>query len=185
MTELEQIQYAKKFLDKMAKGINPLDDSKIKDGDLLTHKRIAGCMSYLSTLLDDVIERKARQLRKENQVPLDVKQLNSRGIVFSETPISLSMFISNLKGMYTNDMMKRLKRTDFFDWMVREGILIVEENEGNKKIKLTENAIKIGIREESRLNAKGVPFVGLYYTKEAQRFLASKIPTIIAQLKVE
>lgn len=185
MTELEQIQYAKMFLDKMANGINPLDDSKIKEGDLLTHKRIAGCMSYVSTLLDDVIERKARQLRKENQVPLDIKQLNSRGIVFSETPISLSMFISNLKGMYTNDMMKRLKRTDFFDWMVHEGILIVEENEGNKKVKLTDNAIKIGIREESRLNAKGVPFVGLYYSKEAQRFLASKIPAIITELNAE
>ena len=34
MTELEKIEYAKSFIDKLANGINPLDDSPIPDNDI-------------------------------------------------------------------------------------------------------------------------------------------------------
>ncbi len=33
MTELEKIAYAKSFIDKLANGINPLDDTPIPDDD--------------------------------------------------------------------------------------------------------------------------------------------------------
>ena len=36
MTELEKIAYAKSFIDKLAKGINPLNDMPIPEGTSLT-----------------------------------------------------------------------------------------------------------------------------------------------------
>ena len=43
MTELEKIAYAKMFIDKLANGINPLDDSKIPDGDIVNNVRLSRC----------------------------------------------------------------------------------------------------------------------------------------------
>ena len=34
MTELEKIEYAKSFIDKLANGINPIDDTMIPENDM-------------------------------------------------------------------------------------------------------------------------------------------------------
>lgn len=35
MTELEKVAYAKNFIDKLANGINPIDDSAVKSDDII------------------------------------------------------------------------------------------------------------------------------------------------------
>ena len=46
MTELEKIEYAKSFIDKLANGINPLDDSPIPDNDIANNVRLSRCFFY-------------------------------------------------------------------------------------------------------------------------------------------
>ena len=48
MTELEKIAYAKSFIDKLANGINPLDDTPIPEGDIVNHVRLSRCFFYVS-----------------------------------------------------------------------------------------------------------------------------------------
>lgn len=43
MTELETLERAKMYLEKLANGINPIDGSVIPDGDIVNHVRISGC----------------------------------------------------------------------------------------------------------------------------------------------
>ena len=43
MTELEKIAYAKSFIDKLANGINPLDDTPIPDDDIANNVRLSRC----------------------------------------------------------------------------------------------------------------------------------------------
>ena len=45
MTELEKIEYAKSFIDKLANGINPLDDSPIPDNDIANNVRLCRLLS--------------------------------------------------------------------------------------------------------------------------------------------
>ena len=47
MTELEKIEYAKSFIDKLAKGINPLDDSPIPDNDIANNVRLSRSVSRI------------------------------------------------------------------------------------------------------------------------------------------
>ena len=56
MTELEKIEYAKSFIDKLANGINPLDDSPIPDNDIANNVRLSRCFFYVSDILRQVIE---------------------------------------------------------------------------------------------------------------------------------
>ena len=39
MTELETLERAKMYLEKLANGINPIDGSVIPDGDIVNHVR--------------------------------------------------------------------------------------------------------------------------------------------------
>ena len=56
MTELEKIAYAKSFIDKLANGINPLDDTPIPDDDIANNVRLSRCFFYVSDILRQVYE---------------------------------------------------------------------------------------------------------------------------------
>ena len=56
MTDLETMQRAKMYLDKLANGINPLTDQPASDSDCINQVRISRCLFYVSDLLRKVIE---------------------------------------------------------------------------------------------------------------------------------
>ena len=55
MTELEKIAYAKSFIDKLAQGINPLNDTPIPDNEVVNNPRLCRCFFYVSEVLAQVI----------------------------------------------------------------------------------------------------------------------------------
>ena len=56
MTEVEVQQRAKRYLDCLVQGINPLDGTVIPEGDTVRQVRIARCLQYVSGILEQVIE---------------------------------------------------------------------------------------------------------------------------------
>lgn len=56
MTELETMQRAKMYIDKLAKGINPLDDSIVPEDGIINNVRLSRCLFYVSDVLRQVIE---------------------------------------------------------------------------------------------------------------------------------
>lgn len=63
MTELEIMQHAKDYLDKLAKGIDPLTDREVPEGDIINNVRISRCLFYVSDVLRQVIENGGIQVR--------------------------------------------------------------------------------------------------------------------------
>ena len=57
MNEAEKIEYAQMFIDKLANGINPLDDTPIPEGEIVNHVRLSRCFFYISGILQKDIER--------------------------------------------------------------------------------------------------------------------------------
>ena len=43
MTELEKIKRAKMYMDKLANGINPIDETMVPDEDVVNNVRISRC----------------------------------------------------------------------------------------------------------------------------------------------
>ena len=56
MTELEIMQHAKDYLDKLAKGIDPLTGREVPEGEVINNVRISRCLLYVSDVLRQVIE---------------------------------------------------------------------------------------------------------------------------------
>ena len=59
MTELEKIAYAKSFIDKLANGINPINEEAVPDDDLINNVRISRCLFYVSEILERVAVRES------------------------------------------------------------------------------------------------------------------------------
>lgn len=56
MTELEKIEYAKTFIDKLANGFNPLDGQPVAETDIVNNIRLSRCFFFVSDILRRVIE---------------------------------------------------------------------------------------------------------------------------------
>ena len=56
MTELETLERAKMYLEKLANGINPVDGIPVPDEDVINNVRLSRCFFYVADVLRQVIE---------------------------------------------------------------------------------------------------------------------------------
>ena len=63
-TKKDLILHAKSYIDKLSEGINPLNDLKIDDTDVVKEERIVKCFQHISSWLYEY----AQQLKKEEFV---------------------------------------------------------------------------------------------------------------------
>ena len=102
MTELEKIEYAKAFIDKLANGINPLDDSPVADGDIVNNVRLSRCFFYVSDILRQIIDaggisvEKATRKKKKS---FFISQQEREGIKISEKPLSVTEIANYLNSL--------------------------------------------------------------------------------------
>ena len=55
MTDLDIMQLAKMYMEKLAQGIDPISDQEIPEDSVLNNVRLARCFFYMSGILDQVI----------------------------------------------------------------------------------------------------------------------------------
>ena len=71
MTELEKIERAKMYMDKLANGINPIDDSVVPDEDIVNNVRLSRCFFFVSDVLRQIIEHSGIESEKKaKKLPL-------------------------------------------------------------------------------------------------------------------
>ena len=61
MTELEIMQRAKMYMDKLAQGIDPISGQEIPNDSVLNNVRLVRCFFYVSRILDQVIANGGRR----------------------------------------------------------------------------------------------------------------------------
>ena len=52
MSELEKIQNAKLYIDKLARGINPVNDLPVDEQDIINDVHISRCFFYVAEVLE-------------------------------------------------------------------------------------------------------------------------------------
>ena len=96
MTELEKIAYAKSFIDKLANGVNPIDDTVIPDEDVINNVRLSRCFFYVSDILRQVIEnggvshvpKVQRAEKKSKKQPYFLLPEQASRFEYSDVPIT-------------------------------------------------------------------------------------------------
>ena len=106
MTELEKIERAKMYMDKLANGINPIDDTIAPDDDLINNVRLSRCFFFVSDVLRQVIENGGTKLaanKKPKKIPLEIPIEKRSQFAYSEVPIPASEIAKRINALADND----------------------------------------------------------------------------------
>ena len=181
MTELETMQRAKMYIDKMANGINPLTDKAVNEDDMINNVRISRCLFYVSTVLDKAIqaETKIERKAKVSKIPFDISNEDLSKYIFSDEPVYVSVISDGVNKLNSRDDTKKLRTQDITDWLINCGLLYRHETEaGAIKKYPTKEGKKMGIVTVEREGKTGT-YLSVVYSKEAQKFIIDNMPTII------
>ena len=193
MTELEKIEYTKGFIDKLANGINPLDDTPIPDGDLANHVRLSRCFFYVSDILRRVIEnggitapevRTTRQRKTEKQEFILSEEVRAT-LQASEDPVSVSEIAKHLNELIDQETMKKISAAKINQWLLEQGFLKTIKLANNKQRRTpTQQGSEIGIFTEER-NGQYGKYIAVLFSSSAQQFVYDHIDVIAKSLSEE
>lgn len=180
MTELEKIIYAKSFIDKMAEGTNPLDDSRIPDGELLNHVRISRCLFFVSDVLRRIGdgEIKLPSSPKRARLPLVITWETVENEILSSAPLTITEFTRRVNLVADERNMQRINHTKILKWLIEKRFLEYRIADNGKRAKYpTKAGIEIGITTIRRIRHSN-EFDQVIYNTEAQSFLVDHFISI-------
>ena len=181
MTELEKIAYAKSFIDKLANGINPLDDTPIPDNDIANNVHLSRYFFYVSDILRQVYENGG--LTKPKRIPkipfaVTLEQLEK--FKYSAEPIAVSEIAKRIFAMTDNKNMEKVSYRQINQWLLNIGMLRLQDFGEKKPVKRpTEEGNQIGITVERRMGRYGTYEVVLY-NEDAQKFILDNLAAVVA-----
>lgn len=184
MTELEMLQRAKMYMDKLANGIDPILDLEAPPEDIIHNVRLARCFFYVSDVLRRCIENggvdPAPRQKREPKAPFSLTLEQRNQILFSQESISVSVLTERINALIDAEHMTALKTTQITDWLVDAGFLaVIPTQEGRQVRRATEAGDAMGIHNEERNSIHG-PYTGVFYEEKAQRFLVDNLDSILS-----
>lgn len=185
MTELEKMKRAKMYIDKLAQGINPINDESADENDIINNVRISRCLFYVSDILRQVIDNDGQIAYKSKtpgskKLPFCVSEEALSGFEFSSLPMPISTIASRLSDLVDENVYKKMDYKKIRDWLVSLDML-AEGTMPNGKTSFipTESGIAAGISMEVRTGRNGNYSV-VVYNLEAQQFIIDNIEAILA-----
>lgn len=183
MNEKEKLEYTKAFIDKLANGINPIDNSIIPENDLFNNVKISRCMHYISSLLDKMIKSLDIESNNTNKntignKPISLSIDDLKSFVFSETPKPVNYITKQLNNFLKIKGMIRLHQRNIKDYMLKLGYLEFQENQyGVSTARPSQRGIELGLGLATIENSRG-DSIAITYNTNAQRFILDNINEI-------
>lgn len=185
MTELEKMQRAKMYIDKLANGINPIDDTPVADSDIINNVRLSRCLFYVSDILGQVIDNNgviSKEKVSKKSFSISAEEISK--FSFSASPIPVSEITKRLNAVADLNTCCKLGHTAITSWLIEIGALEARSTVDGKSIKRpTEQGNKLGISAEKRTGMNG-EYVVVVYNKDAQQFILDNIEAIVCRASV-
>ena len=183
MTELEIMQHAKNYLDKLAQGIDPLTGQEVPENDVINNVRISRCLFYVSDVLRQVIENggiQVRSVKRTEKTPFALSFEERTSYPFGDFPVTVSVIAQQLNELVDLETMQKLKTTSITKFLLQSGLLFEEEGiNGSKNKRPTEAGRQLGISTAQRTSQNG-EYTAVVYDREAQQFILDNLDAIIA-----
>lgn len=185
MTELEMINRAKTYIDKLANGVNPLTDEPVSENDIVNNVRISRCFFYISDLLRRFAEGGFPEAAKKGKKqPFIITEEQRKRFEFSETPISVSEIARRFNAAVNTEGAVQMRYSGITFWLIESGLLSVDRREDGRKVKLpTAAGMELGISQEVRSGANG-SYTVVVYNENAQRYIVDNIDAILEAEKL-
>lgn len=181
MTELETLQRAKMYMEKLASGIDPIGNNPVAEGDTLNNERLSKCFSYVANVLERVIAAGGLPPEKKpKKEPFNLPIEKRRYFAFSDMPIPVSEVSKRINALVDKERVTALSYNAIRDWLISLNMLEEVLGGDGKPVKRpTQLGESMGIVLESRDGPNGLYFVTVY-ALEAQHFILDNLDAIIS-----
>ena len=182
MEEMDMLKRAKWYMDQLAQGIDPVTQQELPADTCLNNVRMARCFSYVSGVLNKVIENGGFVGKKPTakREPFVYSDEFANLLHPKEGSVSIRDFTTYVGDTATRFNMKSPPTTAFTNWLVSKGLLKEEVGFDRKKRKVTTGISEtVGIYSETRQGTYG-EYVALLYSPQAQQFLIDNMEQIVA-----
>ena len=178
MTELETMQRAKMYLDKLSKGIDPITDREVPEGEVLNNVRICRCLHYVSGVLEQVIAN-GGVVGKREGTPFVIDRSRMGGIRLTQNPVSLTEFTGNIVACMGDPNMKRPNGKAITNWLTDRGLMeLITDAEGKQRRLPTEAGLRAGLSTARRMGPSG-EYTAVYYDANVQRLILDHLEEIL------
>ena len=181
MTELEKMQRAKMYIDKLANGINPIDDKAAAESDIINNVRLSRCLFYVSDILRQLIANGGivKAGKSAPKPPFFLTDEQKDQYIPSDKPIPVSDIAKALNAIAGPEQCRKLSYASITNWLIHIGALEMQNGSDGKMKKLpTPHGAELGIENETRSGMYGEYQVNVY-SKDAQRLIVDNIEVIV------
>lgn len=187
MTELEKMQYAKTYIDKLANGISPVDNTPAASTDIINNISISRCLFYVSDILRRVIDHGGEIGKgKAGKEPFYISAEEISKYKISKRPVSISEIAKHINSLANSDNRAKLKYSDITAWLIKIGLLKEHTTDEGKTVKRpTDRGKDMGISVESRVGLSGNRYAVVVYDRGAQQFIIDNIEAVMDNIGKE
>ena len=182
MKELETLQRAKRYMEDLAKGINPLDGTKVPDHEVVNNVRLSRCFFYVAGVLQEVIDEKTAvpepKPSKTYRQPFDLNTVDPTRVELSEEPIPVSELAKRISAGIDESGMRKLSFNVITKWLLEIGVLEefpIGENRTGKRP--TARGRELGLLTQQREGVEG-PYLQVLYSRNAQQFILDNLDAL-------
>ena len=181
MTELETMQRAKMYLDKLAQGVDPISGQEVPEDSVLNNVRLARCFFYVSDVLGQVIANGGLIGRKPKLDPFSLNADRLANVQISNEPIRVTQLVDRISEAAGDPGMKKLKTTVITEWLMEKGFLEKQTDPDGKSRRIpTCNGLMIGLSTQIRQGQYG-EYQAVFYNADAQRFVLDNLEAMLAE----
>lgn len=182
--EIDKLQRAKLYIDKLAKGIDPITEYQIHNESVLNNERLSKCFAYVSEVLQKVINNGGLYINNNHQkVEFFLTGNQKNDLINLDTHMFFSEFIKKVNEITQGNNCGRLKYRRVKEWLSDQGFLLTYTDEtNNRRKKVTIKGESIGIRGEMRDSNRG-PYQVIFLNSEAQSYIIQNIDNILQNKK--
>lgn len=192
MTEMEKIERAKIYMEKLANGINPLDDTAAPDEDIINQVRLSRCFFFVSDVLRQVLENggirpdpASPKSPKPKKRPFALPIEKRSGFAYSQEPISITEIGKRINALADAGDMQKCSYSDILAWLMTLGMLEwAVLPDGKRTRRPTEAGREMGISVAERIGDRG-PYQAVVYNAPAQRFIVENLDAVRPHARTE
>lgn len=175
MTELEILQRAKMYMDKLAHGVDPITDREMEDDAVLNNVRLTRCFFYVSGILDQVIANGGVVGAKQKKNPFFITSEQLAKVQLSEEPVRVTQLVERITEATNDPLMSKFRTTVITDWLVKKGFLEKQVNPEGKTSRVpTYNGMMLGLSMQTQQGQYG-EYQAVLYNIHAQRFVLDNL----------
>ena len=179
VTELETMQRAKGYLDKLALGIDPLTGREVPEDSVLNNVRLARCFFYVSDVLERLIANGGQTERKPKLQPFAMNAAQLARVQISREPVGITQMVERISTAADNPQMRKLSTTVITNWLLEKGFLQKQTGMDGKSRRVpTQEGFRIGLSVQTRQGQYG-EYQAVYYNEEAQQFVLDNLEAML------